>query len=313
MAGVAAQAIWGTDPERASKLRAHRARELQMLVNCGVLTEGYDDWQVACIIMARPTKSQLLFTQMLGRGFRIPDDLSRKGLTLVQAKEQGIPVAKDDCIVLDVVDTTTKHSLVNLTSLFGLPEQLDLFGKDVLEALEIIETAAEANPGIDFSALTDLSMIDAYVEQVDLFSFKFPEEAMEASELNWYKAPDGTYMLRLPDHEYIQVFKDILEDWSVKGVVRQNEFIMGNFKDVYDAITFGDSMVRLFGYGLLTRLRREAKQNRAPVSLAQTNMLKELMPPDKFGALQLTKMKYGEAQVLINKLMHDNLFQARKQ
>ena len=71
--GVAAEAIWGNDPERALKLEAHRDGRITVLTNCGVLTEGYDDWRVGCILLARPTKSGMLFAQMIGRGTRLQE------------------------------------------------------------------------------------------------------------------------------------------------------------------------------------------------------------------------------------------------
>jgi superfamily II DNA or RNA helicase len=41
--GLAAEAIWGDDPERAGKAKAHRGGKLKVLVNVGLYTEGYDD------------------------------------------------------------------------------------------------------------------------------------------------------------------------------------------------------------------------------------------------------------------------------
>jgi DNA repair protein RadD len=43
--------------------------DTQVVVNIGCLTTGID-WDVRCIILARPTKSEILFTQIIGRGLR---------------------------------------------------------------------------------------------------------------------------------------------------------------------------------------------------------------------------------------------------
>src|SRR5579863_2430831 len=72
-AGVMAEAIWGDDPQRAEKLQMFKDREIKVLVNCGILTEGYDDWQIGCVILGRPTKSPVLFAQMVGRGTRLEE------------------------------------------------------------------------------------------------------------------------------------------------------------------------------------------------------------------------------------------------
>jgi superfamily II DNA or RNA helicase len=109
--GVEAKAVWGDDPEREQKKVDHQDGRLQVLCNCGILTEGYDDCAIECIVMARPTLSRLLFVQMIGRGTRIekfPGDIDN----LVEARLNGLPITKPDCTVIDFVDNTTKHDLV---------------------------------------------------------------------------------------------------------------------------------------------------------------------------------------------------------
>lgn len=58
--------------------------EYRVICNVGVLTTGID-WDVRCIIMARPTKSEILFTQIIGRGLRTAE-------------------GKDYCLILDHSD-----------------------------------------------------------------------------------------------------------------------------------------------------------------------------------------------------------------
>ena len=59
--------------------------EVKVVCSVGCLTTGVD-WDVRCIILARPTKSEILFVQMIGRGMRPAE-------------------AKDDLLVLDHTDT----------------------------------------------------------------------------------------------------------------------------------------------------------------------------------------------------------------
>lgn len=102
-AGIAAAWVHGGTPldERRELLRRFSAGDVQVLANCAVLTEGYDEPSVSCVVVARPTKSRALYTQMVGRGTR------------------RYPT-KDDCLVLDVVGATDVHSLVTVPSLFGI-------------------------------------------------------------------------------------------------------------------------------------------------------------------------------------------------
>lgn len=100
--GVPAAMVSGSTPldERRATLAAYSAGEVQVLVNCAVLTEGYDEPRTDCVVIARPTQSRALYAQMVGRGTRRHPD-------------------KTDCLVLDVVGATS-HSLVTVPSLFGL-------------------------------------------------------------------------------------------------------------------------------------------------------------------------------------------------
>ena len=85
--------------ERTEVFRRHAAGEFQFMVNVQVLTEGWDGPYVSCIVMARPTKSRALMTQMVGRGFR-PSP------------------GKADCLVLDLVDNGGRHKLAHPVDIF---------------------------------------------------------------------------------------------------------------------------------------------------------------------------------------------------
>jgi superfamily II DNA or RNA helicase len=70
--GVTADFISGKTgkTERDDILAKHRNGEFKALVNCSVLTTGYDDPQIDCVCILRPTRSPGLFLQMVGRGLR---------------------------------------------------------------------------------------------------------------------------------------------------------------------------------------------------------------------------------------------------
>lgn len=108
-AGVRAGCVSGATPieVRRGILAAYSTGALDVVVNCMVLTEGYDEPRTDCIIVARPTKSRALYTQMVGRGTRVHPE-------------------KMDCLVIDVVGVTDVHDLVTVPSLFGIerPEKV---------------------------------------------------------------------------------------------------------------------------------------------------------------------------------------------
>src|SRR3989441_5368638 len=89
-AGIPAEALDGTTPvptRRAILQRLHSGTT-RAVANCAVLTEGFDEPSIDCIIVARPTQSLPLYQQMLGRGTRIYP-------------------GKTDCLILDVVGVST--------------------------------------------------------------------------------------------------------------------------------------------------------------------------------------------------------------
>jgi DNA repair protein RadD len=93
-AGVAAGYIDAyTDADQRKEIaRQFHAGEIELVCNVGCLTTGID-WDVRCIILARPTKSEILFVQMIGRGLRTAE-------------------GKDDCLILDHSDNTLRLGFV---------------------------------------------------------------------------------------------------------------------------------------------------------------------------------------------------------
>lgn len=115
---IAAESVDGTTPidERRAILKRFKHGETQILANCGVLTEGFDEPSVDCVIIARPTKSATLYTQMVGRGTRIYP-------------------GKQDCLVMDLVGVTRRHDLQTIASLTGLPRDALKNGTSVAEVI----------------------------------------------------------------------------------------------------------------------------------------------------------------------------------
>lgn len=119
--GIAAEAVSGSTPaqERAAILRRLRSGETRVVANCAVLTEGFDEPSVGAVMIARPTRSHGFYTQMLGR---------------VTRPWPG----KVDGLIVDLV-AASRHNLVNLSSLTGLPPGL-LEKKGAVELLGRLRT-----------------------------------------------------------------------------------------------------------------------------------------------------------------------------
>src|SRR5713101_3310464 len=123
-AGIAAEALDGTTPlaTRRAILQRLPTGATRVVANCAVLTEGFDEPSVDCIIVARPTQSLPLYEQMLGRGTRTYP-------------------GKTDCLLLDVVGVSTRHTLYTAATLFAC-EAATLTQRSVLEVLAARERQA---------------------------------------------------------------------------------------------------------------------------------------------------------------------------
>ncbi len=118
--GIRAKAVWGTMPgsQRDDLVRLFKERPdvLPVLTSRDLLFEGFDAPQTAAILKARPTKSRIVFVQLLGRGLRtfgVPHGLStpeEKRLAILNSP-------KPHCLFFDFVDNGCELDLANLSDL----------------------------------------------------------------------------------------------------------------------------------------------------------------------------------------------------
>ena len=66
-----AVAVTGDTKNRAEIIDAFTRKEIPVLVNCMIFTEGTDIPLVETVMIARPTQNSSLYTQMVGRGLRL--------------------------------------------------------------------------------------------------------------------------------------------------------------------------------------------------------------------------------------------------
>lgn len=84
--------------ERKDILRRLKTGETTWVTNCGVLTEGFDEPTISCVLVGRPTKFHGLYVQMVGRGTR---------------KAPG----KENLLIIDVVGVSRRHELIGVVDL----------------------------------------------------------------------------------------------------------------------------------------------------------------------------------------------------
>ena len=69
--GLLAEHVDGQTTERQATLERFRKDEIRILTNAMLLTEGYDEPSIDCVVCLRPTKIRALYSQIIGRGTRI--------------------------------------------------------------------------------------------------------------------------------------------------------------------------------------------------------------------------------------------------
>ncbi|MBW2368506.1 MAG: DEAD/DEAH box helicase [Deltaproteobacteria bacterium] len=109
--GIKAQVVDARTSNRKEILRKFRSNKIGVLTNYGVLTEGFDDPGIECILMARPTTSPLVYTQCIGRGLR-----PSKG--------------KKACTVIDIIDRSKHQLQYGAADMCGLPRNWNSRGRD---------------------------------------------------------------------------------------------------------------------------------------------------------------------------------------
>jgi superfamily II DNA or RNA helicase len=191
--GISAKSIDSTldSTEREQVLSGFKTGEFKVLVNVAILTTGFDFEELDCVIMARPTKSKILYTQCLGRGIRIAE-------------------GKEDCLVLDIVDNVVKHSLINTKSIFDMED-----GETILEAKERrVYEKKEKEIQLQEQKKIEEEQEKLRLEEIELFNNNIYNVA-QISNLDWYfnkingdvvsalsVKPDTDYYIVKVDSEY---------------------------------------------------------------------------------------------------------------
>ncbi len=241
--GIKAESLSAKTPvkERRRLLQRFHGREVDVLCNCMILTEGFDEPALDCIIMARPTKSTTLFTQMIGRGTRV------------------FP-GKQDCLILDLADVAGRHKVAQLPDLVGLKKEYELDGKKTITQLVGLEKREMARMimgrGISSS-------------DVNLFM---------GSELAWVSANDR-YYLSLGRHGSIRVVpvKSRSGKYAILHFPKGGEsrFLSPRPIDLSWALGIADAQAEEITGGELILARKDAEWRNLPMTVNQQRILRE--------------------------------------
>lgn len=205
-AGIKAQFVHGetTRDARQWAYEEYRRGKIQVLVNCMVLTEGFDMPQAEVAVIARPTRNAALYTQMVGRVLRPWP-------------------GKAEALVLDLVGASANRlrTLIDLEP--GAVKELR-DGESLVEA--VVREAEEGNRTVPAGSIA----FELKARDVDSFG---------ASGIAWVRSPGGVMFIGCGEHYvFLWPSKDNTGTWDV-GVVRPGERAV---RTPYNSLSIGEAM-----------------------------------------------------------------------
>lgn len=259
--GIPSAVIHGGLPkeERRLILKKFHAGEIQVVHNCMVLTEGFDEPRADVVVIARPTRSAGLYQQMVGRVLR--PDLEKR------------PEEREKALILDVTGASADNDLRSL---------IDLAPERPLREVQEIDPDGEMS----------LLELDDWDEQPSAGSTFFEEEEYAGEtaikefdplgrDKLWSRTPDGTWFISAGGAAYVFLAESFAGDpgtwdvvWCTKLMERGLPVKAGLTEHtglpMELALAFGeDEAVERGGLGTKTLTARKSKWRKDPPTEAQ--------------------------------------------
>lgn len=146
--GFKAAEVNGDSKDRAEVLDDFSKGKYNVLCNSMLLTEGWDEPSVDCIVVLRPTKVRSLYSQMVGRGTRLYP-------------------GKEDLLLLDFLWHTERHELCHPASLICENEEV---AKKMTENMEIA-----AGTAIDIEEAEEKAASDVVAQREEALAKQLEE------------------------------------------------------------------------------------------------------------------------------------------
>jgi ATP-dependent helicase IRC3 len=284
-ASVETAVIIGTTPreEREEILAQFATGKISVIVNVGVLTEGFDEPSVQAIILAKPTRSALLYTQIVGRGTRLHE-------------------SKEHCIIIDIADTTKGKKPIGLPTLLGLPPDFDLQGQSLTDVAKKYEELETFCPGEAVRVLNPEDIDLAYT-RINLFMPPPPNQfVQEFSKLVWAEIGEDEYHLGLSNDESMRIKCDTLGRWNV--TVHDNHAkttrLLGVVADIREAFARSDKWVQTNRSASMSLLDSSATWRSDSPTDPQKKVLKRI------GIPLTSDMTKGMASQIISRYYENN-------
>lgn len=192
-------AVTADTKNREELIKKFTNREIPVLVNCMIFTEGTDMPLVETVIIARPTSNSTLYTQMVGRGLRLYP-------------------GKDQLTLIDLVGTTGKADLCTAPTLIGIdlngvPEnKQDEIQGNLFDLPDLISEKADCP--------------SSWIRNVEIVNVWAKEQNYKTHGVNYFKMPNGNFVVTLPKRRIVIPAQDELGKtrWNGQKVSMQKAF-----------------------------------------------------------------------------------------
>ncbi|MHB1681255.1 MAG: DEAD/DEAH box helicase [Bacilli bacterium] len=219
-----AAAVDGDMPEaeRPKVLQAFAKGKIQVLINCQLLTEGFDEPSVDGIIIARPTRSRSLYVQMVGRALRLHP-------------------AKENALILDLTGASDDKNLQTFTRLMSTQkkdkpdESVDAVS--LAEDMQGHESVIEWQKRVVQAGREAVERREREVRDINLFA--------DRSKFRWARSGES-FAINFGDDHWAYLLK---EDGAESGWWPVLEVAGGKLLPLYDRaipITFAQGVVEAY-------------------------------------------------------------------
>ncbi len=200
-----------------------------------MLTEGFDQPDISCIIIARPTQSQALYIQMVGRGIRLSP-------------------GKKDCVVIDMVGATERNDLITMPSLYGTKN-----GETITDAKER-EKQEEQEREKDYPLEIDGKLVSEIRDLFNRSLYNWGESNREITS-DMEKAPCGSFQSRIHGISSIGCQMVRQSFWRYPRHFRAGQ-------------DWAEENLRSRGKGAITIASKQAEWKKEPATQKQINFLR---------------------------------------
>ena len=244
--GITAKAVYGSNKSNDEIFEKYKNKEIQFLLSCQIISEGWDCPQTEVVVMARPTLSKVLYLQQIGRGVR---------------NYHG----KECLYVIDVVDNYAgKLTPWSFNSLFKIANYSDFAGV--------------INNNFDYLNILGLSENEISMQAIDVFTFEekykdYKSLEQTARELfigtntlsKWVKQNPNFSSLYLPIGSKMMPYFSNADIQNIKQIKKlkdhNEETILQDFIDFVDENTLTYSFKLIFLLNMFRLADKEGEVN----------------------------------------------------